>query len=110
MKRLKRGKSKESYAERYFRLKIEKYFRDNKAVQEYPIGYFYADFAWPRKKKMIEIDSKAHLRKSYSERDKNKDKFVKEEGWKIMRIKFVNLLKRPQYYVKRADDFIGPQI
>ena len=110
MKRLKRGKSKESYAEKYFRLKIKKYFRDIEAIQEYPIGIFYADFAWPLKKKMIEIDGKAHLKKRYTERDKFKDRFVKEEGWKVMRIKFTNLLKNTEYYIKRADNFIGPKI
>jgi len=99
---------KPSYAEAYFMKCIERDFRDKHYRREHPIGYYFADFAWPHKKRIIEIDSKAHLQKTYAERDKLKDICMKEKGWKILRIKWVNILKHPQYYLKKAEMFIGP--
>jgi len=61
-----------------------------------------------KKKKVIEIDGKQHLEYNYHERDKYKDKVLRKNGWKILRIKFVNLLKNPKYWYHRADLFIGP--
>lgn len=99
---------KPSFAESYFRKRIRLYFRDKFFTREHPIGIYFADFAWKHKKKIIEIDSDAHLEKEYKARDKRKDKYIKEKGWKIMRIKWRDLKKNPQLYIKKADIFIGP--
>lgn len=101
-------KRKPSYAEVYFKKGILKYLRDKRFRTEHPIDIFFADFAWVHKQKVIEIDGKMHLELEYSERDKYKDKILKTRGWQVMRIKFVNLLKNPKYWYKRADLFIGP--
>ena len=104
-----RKKVKPSYAENYFKKRILLKFQDKDFIREHPIGYYFADFAWLRKKKVIEIDGKQHLKKSQADHDKSKDRFMKKQGWKVMRIKFANMLKNPNYYLKRADLFIGPK-
>ena len=109
-KKYSRKKIKPSYAEAFFRKGILWKFRDKRFVREHPIGVYFADFAWIHKKKVIEIDSKAHLKKDYKARDKRKDKFLKENGWKILRIEWIKLRRRPQQYLKKADAFIGPKI
>ena len=108
MKQIENKKRKPSYAEIYFKKGILKNLRDKHFKTEHPIDIFYADFAWLKKKKVIEIDGKQHLEYNYHERDKYKDKVLRKNGWEILRIKFVNLLKNPKYWYHRADLFIGP--
>ena len=58
-------------------------FRD--FVQQHPIGPYYADFAFPLTKTIIEYDGVVHLgREKY---DSNRDKYITSLGWKILRMK-----------------------
>lgn len=73
--------------------------------------YRYAlDFAWPEKKLCIEIDGKQHL---YDEkqiaRDKEKDRLLKEDGWKELRLKWGYIVKYTQDAIKLITDFLKEQ-
>ena len=71
--------------------------------------YRYAlDFAWPEKRICIEIDGNQHLYdEKQIERDKEKDKLLKEEGWKELRIKWGYIVKNTQDAIKLIGDFIN---
>ena len=103
-----RKKVKPSYAEVFFKKGIMTKFRDKRYRREHPIGIYFADFAWVKKKKVIEIDGKYHLEKQRKEKDERKDEFLKKSGWKVLRIKFVDLQSNPRYWFQKADMFIGP--
>ena len=71
--------------------------------------YRYAlDFAWPEKKLCIEIDGKQHL---YDEkqiaRDKEKDRLLKDDGWKELRLKWGYIVKNTQDALKIITNFLN---
>jgi very-short-patch-repair endonuclease len=71
--------------------------------------YRYAlDFAWPEKKLCIEIDGKQHL---YDEkqiaRDKEKDRLLKDDGWKELRLKWGYIVKNTQEALKIITNFLN---
>ncbi len=103
-----RWKNLPSYPELFFMKVIENEFLDKDYDYEYPIGIYSFDFAWPYKKKYIEIDGEQHFRfKEYFERDAKKDKLATDFGWQGLRISWKDLYKDPKKYIKKASDFIG---
>lgn len=71
--------------------------------------YRYAlDFAWPEKKLCIEIDGKQHLYdEKQIERDKEKDRLLKEDGWKELRLKWSYIFKNTQEALKIITNFLN---
>lgn len=75
---------------------------------EMPFYRYALDFAWPEKRLCIEIDGKQHLYdEKQIERDKEKDRLLKEEGWKEIRIKWGYVVKNTQEAIKLISDFIN---
>lgn len=104
-----RWKNLPSYPESFFMKVIANEFMDQEYRYEYPIGIYSFDFAWPSKKKYIEIDGEQHERFSeYKNRDKKKDRFASDMGWEGLRIKWKDLYNNPKENIKKASDFIGP--
>jgi very-short-patch-repair endonuclease/ribosomal protein L37AE/L43A len=102
-----RWNNEESYPEKFFKLVIENEFNDKEYKTEYPIGIYSADFAWPHKKKVIEIDGAQHKRFSeYRERDKRKNDFLETEGWEVLRIEWKKFFHDTKKYIKIAKTFI----
>ena len=102
-----RWKNKPSYPESFFMKVIENEFTDKDYVYEYPISIYSFDFAWPGKKKYIEIDGEQHHRfKEYAERDLKKDKVANDFGWQGLRICWKDLYNNPQEFIRKAWDFI----
>lgn len=79
--------SKESYPEKYFNeiftnegIKLERYYR---------VGLYELDFALVDKKIDIEIDGDQHyLDPKVTEIDIRRDRYLSDNGWKIIRIKW----------------------
>jgi len=73
--------------------------------------YFYGqflDFAWNEQKKCIEIDGDQHER--FPERklkDKEKEKNLEQDGWKLLRIKWKDVCNDTQFWVQKIIDFIN---
>lgn len=102
-----RWNNKQSYPEIFFSKVIENEFEDKNVTVEYPIGIYSLDFAWIEKKKCIEIDGEQHQRfEEYRERDIRKDKFLQENGWKVLRIEWKDMYKNTKLKIKEASDFI----
>lgn len=78
----------ESYPESFFREFLEKNrFEKNKDFfQEFPIGRYRADFFFPLKKIIIEIDGGQHARWNRREHDERKDAFAKSLNYIVIRI------------------------
>lgn len=47
---------------------------------------FFLDFAWPEKRLCVEIDGELHRYKKQQINDAEKDRLLKEEGWKELRL------------------------
>ena len=102
-----RWNNEPSYPEKFFMKVIENEFNDKNYQREYPFGKYSLDFAWIDKKCCIEIDGEQHDRfKEYKQRDIKKDTLLKENGWKILRIKWKDLYKNSKEIIKKAKEFI----
>jgi very-short-patch-repair endonuclease len=54
-------------------------------IQQHPIGPYYADFAFPSTRVVIEYDGNVHLgREKY---DSSRDKYITSLGWRMLRMK-----------------------
>ena len=65
-------------------------------LTDYPIGIYFADFAWPRYKFIVEFDSYSHhggKRAFYRDRDRNG--WLIAQGWDILPVTWEQLTERP---------------
>lgn len=103
-----RWNNKPSYPEQFFIKVIQNEFDDKNYIREYPFGIYSIDFAWPQKKLAIEIDGEQHERfKEYKERDVKKDKYLSENGWKVIRINWNKFFNNTKYYISYCNEFIN---
>jgi very-short-patch-repair endonuclease len=61
--------------------------------RESPIGPYVADFYCSKARLVIEIDGEAHNRSERPVRDANRDAFLRENGYKVLRISASDILK-----------------
>lgn len=103
-----RWNNKPSYPESLFMKVIENDFDDKNYKREFSFDRYSLDFAWIDKKKCIEIDGEQHERfQEIKDRDLKKDKLLKLNKWKILRIKWKDFYNNPKKYIRKANLFIG---
>jgi len=59
--------------------------------RQYPIGPYIVDFVCRRKKIVIEVDGASHDYKV--ERDREKEKFLRERGYRVIRVREKDILR-----------------
>lgn len=83
-------------------------FHDKAYEREFSFERFSLDFAWPAKKKVIEIDGGQHQRfEEYRLRDARKDQLLKENGWGVLRIAWKDFCGDTKSWINKANNFIG---
>lgn len=103
-----RWNNKPSYPESFFMKVIKNDFDDKNYKYEMPFKIYSLDFAWPHKKKVIEIDGEQHKRfEEYKKRDRRKDYYLKKDGWKIKRISWKRMCKNTKKIINELNLFIG---
>lgn len=104
---MSRWNNEQSYPEKFFSLVIENEFDEKNYRTEFSIGKYALDFAWVDKKKAIEIDGEQHYRfEEYRVRDNKKDQLCEELGWKILRIRWIEMFKNTKEWIQIAKNFI----
>jgi len=102
-----RWNNEPSYPEKFFMQVIENEFLDKCYIREYNVGRFSIDFAWVNKKLAIEIDGEQHYTiDGYKERDNRKDKTLIDNGWCVLRIRWIDMFKDTKKYISMAKEFI----
>lgn len=102
-----RWKCEPSYPESWFIEVIQNEFNDKDYIYEYPVGKFSIDFAWHHKMRCIEIDGEQHYQfEEQRKRDIRKNKFLKKNGWDLLRIRWVDMYNDPKTYIKIAKEFV----
>lgn len=81
-------------------------FMDKNYRRELGFGKFYLDFAWVDKQVCIEIDGQQHDRPEQQRRDIEKDQLLLENGWKVLRIRWVNMFNSPKTWIALAKEFV----
>jgi len=103
-----RWNNKPSWPEQFFMKVIENEFSDKEYQREYTVSIYSCDFAWPHKKKCIEIDGNQHQRfDEIIERDKRKNKALKDDGWLLLRISWKEFYKDTKKWIEISNEFIG---
>lgn len=106
-----RWNNKHSYPEQWFIkvLKNEFDLEKNKDYKmEFPFHKFYLDFAWVDKKFCIEIDGEQHERfQEQKDRDIEKDKLLKEEGWMELRKPWKEIFNNPKSFIEEVKNLLG---
>jgi very-short-patch-repair endonuclease len=59
--------------------------------REYPIGPWLADFACPAIKLAIEVDGPSHDKEEQKAWDEMKTEYLRTSGWRVIRIKNVDI-------------------
>lgn len=101
-----RWKNEHSWPEKWFIQVIENEFEDKNYKCELPFHRFSLDFAWVEKKRCIEIDGKFHETKEQSARDKEKDRLLESDGWKLLRMPWKEVYKDTKTWIEKARNFI----
>jgi very-short-patch-repair endonuclease len=63
--------------------------------KQHPIGPYVADFYCSKAQLVIELDSVAHGRGDRPQRDEARDLFLKDNGYRVLRIAAAEVLKDP---------------
>lgn len=82
-------KGERSYPEKYF----ESIFENENIIGWSPdlkVGRWFIDFAFEDKMIAVEIDGRQHEDSDRKKSDEEKDKFLKQLGWKVIRIPWSN--------------------
>lgn len=96
-----------SYPEKFFTDVIKNEFTDKNYEYNYLFFHYRLDFAWPDKKKCIEIDGSQHESGKQFESDKRKDQKLLEEGWQVLRIKWKDIFNDTRTWIDKAINFIN---
>ena len=81
-------------------------FEDKNYQREYRIFNYCLDFAWPHKKKYIEMDGAQHKQAKNKARDIERDRKICAEGWEVLRMPWDEVYKEPKLWIQKAKDFI----
>lgn len=100
------GDNRMSYPETFFSKVISNEFADKSYTYNLPFYTWKLDFAWPAKKRVIEIDGNQHETKVQKESDERKDAKLIECGWSVLRIRWIDLYHKTDAFVKLAKEFI----
>jgi hypothetical protein len=105
-----RWNNEPSYPEQWFMKVLKNEFgleKDKDYIMELPFHRFSLDFAWPNKKICIEIDGEQHERfQEQKNRDIEKDKLLKEEGWVELRKSWKEIFNSPKFFIEEVRNII----
>lgn len=101
-----RWNNEPSYPEKWFMKVLKNEFgfeKDKDYKMEFSFHKFSLDFAWPDKKICIEIDGEQHQRfQEQKQRDIEKDKLLKEEGWIELRKLWKDIFSSPKAFIEEV--------
>ena len=101
-----RSKCKRSYAEEWTKTVLLNEIKDNTFVEEYHIGRWFLDFAWPNKMIYIEIDGVQHEWAERKKMDEEKDNYCRDIGWKCLRLKWKDICNNTQETIEVIKEFV----
>lgn len=106
-----RWNNEPSYPEQWFMKVLKNEFgleKDKDYKMEFTFHKFSLDFAWPNEKICIEIDGEQHERfQEQKNRDVEKDKLLKEEGWVELRKSWKEIFNSPKEFIKEVEIILG---
>ena len=105
----KRDKVAHSYPEQWLIAVLLNNFNMREGVDyvtELPFHRYFLDFAWVDRRLCIEMDGNSHLMPERRISDAKKDALLRENGWKLLRVKWGYALKYKEDTVNRIEAFL----
>ncbi|WP_139179447.1 endonuclease domain-containing protein [Lihuaxuella thermophila] len=93
----------DSILERWLYYDIRSAYK-GKIIPQYPIGPYWADFALPDYKLVIELDGRKY-HKDRTEHDRRRDAYMHRLGWKVMRFSYQDVKKRRAQTIEKILDY-----
>lgn len=109
---VERGWKPGTHLENQVALQLSRWSHDPRDVeQQYPVGKYRLDFAWPKKLIGLEADGWWHRSPEGAVRDRQRDSWLRSQGWLIFRIDdehgedvLAQQLVRVTRFVRSVDD------
>lgn len=93
----------DSILERWLYYDIRDIYKGN-IFPQYPIGPYWADFAIPKHKLVIELDGYQY-HKDRKEHDQRRDEYMKRRGWKVMRFTYNDVKNNRSETIAKLIDY-----
>ena len=77
---------------------------DQKFRREHPLGSYTADFYCVAAKLVVEVDGASHQSKEAKEYDAARDRWMKQQGIRVLRFTCAQVEDEPQSVLRRIDD------
>lgn len=109
-KHINENKDRRSWPEEFLIevMKNNGVFKKYKIQEKYSFGKYFLDFAFIDLKLDVEMDGAQHFRNIESiEHDKTRDNFLKINGWKVYRIKWIDMMNDSKNEINRFLDYIS---
>ncbi|MFA6588690.1 MAG: endonuclease domain-containing protein [Patescibacteria group bacterium] len=84
-----------------------RHFSGLKFHRQFPIGRYITDFCCREKKLIIELDGSGHANPSQITKDKQRNAYLKECGYKVIRIWANDLQKNPEAVLEKISQLIS---
>ena len=71
-------------------------------VLQHPVGPFFLDLAYPSIRLAIEYDGDAHRGQERARRDLDRQAYLTDAGWKVLRFTAAQVMLRPAWVAARV--------
>jgi very-short-patch-repair endonuclease len=75
-------------------------------VLQHPVGTFFLDLAYPAIRLAVEYDGEAHRGQVRAMRDLDRQAYLTDTGWKVLRFTAAQVLRRPRWVAARVREEI----
>ena len=83
---------------------------DQNFIEEFHLGKWFMDFAWPNKKIYLEVDGEQHNWNERKKSDQEKDDFYKSLGWRVLRLPWKYVCNNTAEAIKNIIDFVDKSL
>lgn len=98
---------KQSYPEQWWSSVISNHLPNSNVIAEYQYGIYSLDFAWPDRKKCLEVDGAQHEQEKQKESDIRKDTFLHENGWQVLRLPWKETVAAKKEHIGLLIEFLN---
>ena len=96
-----------SYPERFLKKLMNNLYQNHLILEHFSFGKYFLDFAFIDIKLDLELDGQQHFRTEQArKKDKEREKFLELNGWKIYRIAWLELFNYPEKTINEFFDWL----
>ncbi len=98
------------FAEHVWQMLRDRRCRGQKFRREYPISPYTLDFCCPALKLVVEIDGDGHLTEQGRRHDEQRDRFLAEQGYQVLRVLGYDVIRDAASVRSRIEEAIDKHV